>query len=135
MRRIVILIGLASMLFSSCTRRDTACDADKFFCTDPNTWEQSASRMSTKRLMRLYAIDWYYGRPPSGIFAVIMGSRGNETLKELAIYMNDHPETRTKSFYRPVISEVAFSSHVLACQSQFRQDLQASIGKVRETTC
>jgi hypothetical protein len=135
MRTIIAVIGLAAISLSSCSPRGTACDADKFFCSDPNTWEKQASNLPTDRLMQLHAIDWQYGRPPTNIFSRIMGARGEETLKELAIYMQDHPNTRSKGFYAPIISEVSFSSHVAACRSQFRQELQDSIGNVSEITC
>jgi hypothetical protein len=85
--------------------------------------------------MQLHAVDWRYERPPTEIFAKLLGARGDEALKALSSYMHEHPDTRTESFYSPIISEVAFSSHMPACQSQYRKELQASIGNVSEVRC
>jgi hypothetical protein len=115
---------LLTLFAASCGPTKTACNVDPFFCSDTSTWETNATRLPTRKLMELHAIDWRYNRPATGIFARILGTKGDASLGELAAFLQSHPEMRGQdTFYEPIISEVSFSSHLDVCHSRFRQQL------------
>jgi len=126
---------VASLLVASCGPHETACQADRFFCRNITLWESSASKLPTERVMELHALDWKHNRPPSGIFARVLGQRGDESLRSLIMFLENHPEFRHQTFYIPVIREVEFGSGLNICKSEYRRRMSKVTGGRIELYC
>lgn len=113
----VVMLGFTLL---GCSNDSSPCERDRLFCRDPATWPVQARQSSVADLISLYDIDRSHFRPPSDVFVQELGRRGEATLAALVRYMERHPETRTRSFYGPVVLEVAFSSGFDFCRSPYR---------------
>jgi hypothetical protein len=64
-------------------------------------------------------------RPAAGVFMAILGARREETVHALIDALEQQPDLRDSSFYRPVLFEVIFAGRYDFCRSADYRRLEA----------